>query len=116
MARSGSYSFSINRDEIINGAFRQIGVLGESQTASSTRISQASDQLNLLIDEWEMSGIGLWLAKECVLFPQADQTKYYFGPTGISSYGICPDFRRIAIDKELRQMGNCARKSGTLAQ
>ena len=87
MARSGSYNFSINRDEIINGAFRQIGVLGESQTASSTRISQASDQLNLLIDEWEMSGIGLWLAKECVLFPQADQTKYYFGPTGISSYG-----------------------------
>lgn len=86
MARSGSYDFSINRDQIINGAFRQIGVLGESQTASDTRISQASQQLNLLIDEWEMSGIGLWLNKELVLFPQADTTKYYLGATGISSY------------------------------
>lgn len=87
MARSGSYDFSLNRDEIINGAFRQIGVLGESQTASSTRISQASQQLNLMIDMWEYMGVGLWLNKEVVLFPQKDQIKYYFGPTAISGHG-----------------------------
>jgi hypothetical protein len=82
MARSGSYNFSINRDEIINGAFRQIGVLGESQTASATRISQASQQLNLMIDQWEYMGVGLWLNKELVLFPAKDQIKYSIGPTG----------------------------------
>lgn len=86
MARSGSYDFSINRDEIIQGALRQIGVLGESQTPSTTRVTQASQQLNLMIDEWEYMGVGLWLAKRLVLFPQADTVDYYIGPTGISSY------------------------------
>lgn len=84
MARSGSYDFSLDRDEIINGALRQIGVLGEGQTASSTRISQASQQLNLMIDMWEYMGIGLWLNKEIILFPQADKVKYALGATGIS--------------------------------
>jgi hypothetical protein len=85
MARSASYDFNLNRDAVINGAFRQIGVLGESQTASSTRINQASQQLNLLVDMWEYMGVGLWLNKEVVLFPQKDTVLYDFGPTGISS-------------------------------
>ncbi|MHA2069112.1 MAG: hypothetical protein ACXABY_32520, partial [Candidatus Thorarchaeota archaeon] len=87
MARSGSYDFSINRDDIIAGALRQIGVLGEGQSVSTTRTTQASQQLNLMIDMWEYMGVGLWLNKEIVLFPQADQVKYYFGPTAISGQG-----------------------------
>jgi len=84
MARSGSYDFSLTRDDIINGAFRQIGVLGEGQSASAARISQAAEQLNLMIDMWEYMGVGLWLNKEVVMFPAKDQIKYYMGPTAIS--------------------------------
>jgi hypothetical protein len=97
MARSGSYDFSINRDEIINGAFRQIGVLGESQTASATRISQASQQLNLMIDQWEYMGVGLWLNKEIVVFPQADQTKYTLGPTVTDYACLVSDYAKTEL-------------------
>jgi len=97
MARSGSYDFSMNRDEIINGAFRQIGVLGESQTASTTRISQASQQLNLLIDQWEYMGVGLWLNKEIVVFPQADQTKYVLGPTGTDYACLLSEYAKTEL-------------------
>jgi len=86
MARSGSYDFSVNRDEVINAAFRKIGVLGEGQTANSTAISNASQALNLMIKTWQAAGISLWKNKEIILFPQEDTVKYYLGPNGISTY------------------------------
>jgi hypothetical protein len=110
MARSGSYDFSINRDAIINGAFRQIGVLGESQTASTTRISQASQQLNLLIDQWEYQGVGLWLNKEVVLFPAKDQIKYYFGATAISGQS---DYACLASEYTKTELSAAVTASGT---
>jgi hypothetical protein len=40
-----------------------------------------------MIDMWEYMGVGLWLNKEIVLFPPAEQVKSYFGPTAISGQG-----------------------------
>jgi hypothetical protein len=87
MARSGSYDFNVTRDDIINGAFRLIAVLGTDQTASSTMLSDGSQALNMMCKAWQGQGMGLWLNKEIVLFPQADQTRYYLGPSMQSTYG-----------------------------
>jgi hypothetical protein len=87
MARSGSYDFGITRNEIINAAFRLIGVLGTDQTASATMISEAAESLEMMIKAWQGRGYGLWLNKEIVLFPQADQVKYRIGPTMQSTWG-----------------------------
>lgn len=86
MALSSSWDFTIQRDYIINMAFRLIGLLGEDQTASTTRIGQASQALNMMVKGWQAEGIGLWMNRELVLFPQADVVKYGIGEAGMSGY------------------------------
>lgn len=87
MARSSSYDFIYTRDNIINHAFRLIGVLGEDQTASTNRLTQGGQALNLMIKLWQGEGIGLWLNKEVIVMPQADTVQYYLGPASDSTYG-----------------------------
>lgn len=101
MARSGSYDFSVDRDQIINAAFRLIGVLGTDQTASTTMLDEASQALNLMIKGWQGRGYGLWLNREIVLFSQKDQVKYPVGPTMQSANGdyacLFTDFVKTAL-------------------
>lgn len=82
MARSSSYDFALSRDGIVNAAFRLLGVLGEAQTASSERLSQGGQALNMMVKLWQAEGIALWKNTEIVLVPQADTILYPIGPTG----------------------------------
>ncbi|GAI81104.1 unnamed protein product, partial [marine sediment metagenome] len=87
MARSGSYDFTVSRDDIIEGALRLIGFLGEAQSPTSDQLTQCGTALNLMIRAWQARGIALWKNIEIVLFPQADQVKYRLGSTMQSTYG-----------------------------
>lgn len=82
MARSSSYDFSLTRDNICNAAFRLLGVIGDSQTASATRLSQAGQALNMMIRLWQGEGIALWKNREVVLMPDKDTVQYSIGDTG----------------------------------
>lgn len=82
MARSSSYDFALSRDGIVNAAFRLLGVLGEAQTASTERLSQGGQALNMMVKLWQAEGIALWKNTELVLIPQADTILYPIGPTG----------------------------------
>lgn len=102
MARSSNWNFAYTRDNIINHAFRLIGVLGEDQTASSTRLTQGGQALNMMIKLWQAQGIGLWLNKDVILIPQADTVQYYLGPGADSTYGtfccLKDDFHVTTLD------------------
>jgi hypothetical protein len=87
MARSGSYDFTVTRDNIIEGALRLIGFLGEAQSPTSDQLTQCGRALNLMIRAWQARGIALWKNVEIVLFVQKDQVKYRLGSTMQSSYG-----------------------------
>jgi len=87
MARSGSYDFTVTRDNIIEGALRLLGFLGEAQSPTSDQLTQCGRALNLMIRAWQAKGIALWKNIECVLFVQADQVKYRLGSTMQSTYG-----------------------------
>lgn len=52
MATSGSTDFNLQRDDIIKGALRDIGVLRRGQTPPADEIQDASDALNLIIKTW----------------------------------------------------------------
>jgi hypothetical protein len=108
MARSGSYDFSLARDEIINEAFFLIGVLGESQTASTARLTQAGKHLNMMIKAWQAEGIGLWLNKEIVLMPQADTVMYYLGPAADSTYGSYACLKSDLVKTEVATAADAA--------
>lgn len=49
MATSGSVDFSLNRNEIITRAFKKIGILSEGETLTEEQVSDASEDLNLMI-------------------------------------------------------------------
>ena len=60
MAVSGVFTFDPNRDEIIEGALRRIGVLGVGQSASADQLSVGEFELNLLAKGLQNEGIMLW--------------------------------------------------------
>lgn len=84
---SGSVNFSINRDEIILGALRKLGVLSRGVTASAEDISEGSEALNLIVKQWMGNsdfapGLKVWTRKRGTIFPELNEHEYTLGPNG----------------------------------
>lgn len=77
-----TYDFRTDRDKIIKGAMRVIGVISSGETPTDSEIQDAAEALNLLVKTWMGEGIGLWLNQECILILQDDTIAYPIGPTG----------------------------------
>lgn len=54
------YDFILTRDELIDEAYRKIGVLAEGQNISADQLSTANAKLNSIIKAWEGTGGYLW--------------------------------------------------------
>jgi hypothetical protein len=79
MATSGSFDFGTSRDEIINGALKDCGLLLPNQQALSDHVADASVTLNFMLKAWQNYDIGLWLTKEATLFPTVDKYGRAYG-------------------------------------
>ncbi len=85
MATSGSTDFSLNRDEIIKMAYQKIGMVGEGDTPSDDKYTEASLLLNSIVKSLSVGlKIPLWAVKYGVIFPQSLTTPHSLtlGPTG----------------------------------
>jgi len=60
MALSGSYDWTLNRDQVITGALRKLAVLPSGGTPSAAQISDASEALNALVKAFQADGMPLW--------------------------------------------------------
>lgn len=78
MASSGSYDFSVSRDDIIGQAYREIGVLEETETPSAEQTTDAALKLNLLAKTWAKR-YDLHLLQDVVLFLVDGQQSYLLG-------------------------------------
>ena len=56
MALSGSFDFNLSRDEIINAAYRVVGIA----SPTATQITNAAQALNLIVKNWQGDDIFLW--------------------------------------------------------
>lgn len=86
MAVSGTTTFSVTRNDIIEASLRLLGVLEEGAVPNPTSIENASLVLNMLIKDWMTDGIKLWTTEEITLPLVNGQTTYTIG-TG-SSYDL----------------------------
>ncbi len=78
MALSGSYDWTLNRDQVITGALRKLAVLPSGGTASTAQTNDASEALNALVKAFQADGMPLWAI-----------TSYTFTVTsGTASYTI----------------------------
>lgn len=79
MPSSGSYDFSVSRDDLIKDALLEIGVLesGEAPTAEET--TDCARRLNMMVKAWMVKGRHLWCVQDAVLFQVLGQQSYLLG-------------------------------------
>ena len=82
VARSGSYNFSMNRDEIIKRAMQKANIISKNQTARGPEQEYAVDIFNSMIKLWQAEGIQLWNRRQATLFTAYQTESYTISSTG----------------------------------
>src|SRR5690349_8999217 len=82
MARSNSYSFSMNRDTIIRRAMHVANIINLNQAARGDDHSFAVDIFQSMIKLWQAEGIQLWNRRQATLFTEYQNAQYTISPTG----------------------------------
>lgn len=73
MATSGDITYVVNRDDIIQEAMEQIGVLGEGDAPNADQLTAAATTLNNMVKAWQARGIQIFSYQKLFLVPQKDQ-------------------------------------------
>lgn len=79
MSTSNSTNFNVTRNEIIHGALRILGVVGEGQTPSAQQYTDAAEALNYLVKSWENQGVLIWCIKSQDITLVAGTADYNIG-------------------------------------
>lgn len=82
MASTGTAVFTMNRDALINAAYRRLRVLQEGATASATQITSAAETLNVVIKWLQSKGMLLWTYSTLSFPTVGSKTTYTIGPSG----------------------------------
>lgn len=85
MTTSGSYSFSVSRDDIIRQAMLNLGKLGEGETPTASEVDDCARLLNMLVKQWQgradfAPGLKTWTRKRGYLFLSGTSGQYTVGP------------------------------------
>ena len=86
MSVSGTTSFTVTRDQIIEAALQDLSVLEEGAQPTATALQKAAFTLNLIIKNWQIDGLKIWTIDNVVIPLVQNQTMYTIGPGG--SYDV----------------------------
>lgn len=78
MSTSGTYDYTITRDQLIYGALRLAGVIAQGETPSASQVSDAATTLNMLVKAWMADGMPLWAIRTVTITPVANQNTYTY--------------------------------------
>lgn len=87
MATSGTYTFSVNRDQIIRDALINIRKLDEIETPTAQQITDCGFKLNMICKQWMgrgdfAPGLKTWTRRRGHLFLSNSTGQYTLGPNG----------------------------------
>lgn len=60
MPTSGSFDWTLTRDEIITAALQKLGAIQAGDTPSAAQVTAAATALNLMVKSWQNKGVFLW--------------------------------------------------------
>lgn len=89
MATSGTYTWTAQRDDVIKGALRKLGVLPSGGSPTSNQTTDANASLNALIKAFHADGMPLW-AIQNYNFTTVNGTSSYTIGTGKTLNTIVP--------------------------
>lgn len=69
MSTSGSFNFTVSRDNLISDALQYIGALGEGESLTSTQQTEGARLLNMLAKLRAADGMPLWAIKRGTILP-----------------------------------------------
>ena len=86
MATSGTYSFTVNRDQLIRQAMLNIGKLDPLDSPTAQEVSDCAFVLNMLVKQWMgktdfAPGLKVWTRKRGYLFLRNTTGQYSVGST-----------------------------------
>jgi hypothetical protein len=81
MSTSGTYTFALNRDQLITSALRKVSAFESGETPDAAAVGEASDALNTMVKHWQGAGVEIWTTEEAILFPVVGQNNYVLGLT-----------------------------------
>jgi hypothetical protein len=81
MATSGTTTFTVTRDNIIDSALRTLGVIGVGETPIQEDYTNCSQALNIMIKAWAKKGFPLWTYEQIVVPMIEGLNQYPLGPT-----------------------------------
>jgi hypothetical protein len=87
MALSGTWSFTVVRDDIIREAMLDVGAIGESEVPTAQEVTDCARKLNMLVKQWMGTqdfapGLKMWTRQRGDLFLGNTQFQYGLGPGG----------------------------------
>lgn len=83
MATSGTDTFLVTRDDIINSALRLIKAQGERDLCVGARLQNCVQSLNMMCKSWVMEGLPLWAVLQLPIPMVAAQSTYPIGPASL---------------------------------
>lgn len=87
MALSGTWSFTVVRDDVIREAMLNVGAIGESEIPTAQEVTDCARKLNMIAKQWMSSqdfapGLKMWERQRGDLFLVSTRGQYQLGPTG----------------------------------
>ncbi len=82
MASSGTASFTVTRDDIIEASLRVIRVLQSGATANASDINTGAQAVNMLLKNWQAQGLILTCLQQIAIPCVANQMSYTLGESG----------------------------------
>lgn len=82
MTTSGSYNYSLNRDQAIALAFNSLNIYALGATIRTADYDFASAWLNIIIKSWQAEGMKMWKRRTATLFPAIDDHDYSMSSSG----------------------------------
>lgn len=76
MTTSGNNDFNLVTNEIVEEAFREIGVLTQNRTLTNGEMIDGRRSLNIFVKSLIAKGSFLWKTEQATLFLEADQSRY----------------------------------------
>jgi hypothetical protein len=86
MTTSGSYDFTVTRDELITLAHQHIGVVGEGESCTANQVTEAAKLLNLIVKLRAGEGMPAWSLKRGFILPFSDASSIATNSHCVTSY------------------------------
>lgn len=90
-----SSDFELTRNEMIQTAYEDLGILGEGQTLSSDRMAFGVKKFQAMLKTYQEHGLHLWAEEECYIFLDKAVSNYYLGNRASSPAKAC--YREDAV-------------------